>query len=494
MKKLVWILAFFTGAAFSLIFVSSFSEAQRTSSTPANSPSALPTLKAGDPLSAEAFVQLAKVVNPAVVNISTKTMPKNFNQRHRDPMLEMLERFYGFRGMPQQPTPQVSLGTGFLIREDGLIVTNNHVIAGADKIEVQLSDNDEKLYEASVVGLDERTDLALIRIKGKGFPTLALGSSAETQVGEWVAAFGNPYGQGHTMTKGIVSAKGRDISEINRFPLIQTDAPINPGNSGGPLVNLRGQVIGVNAAIDPRAQNIGFAIPIDEVKTIIPQLEKTGKVEVGYLGVELADLDPQSANALGLKDTEGAFVARVDQNSPAGKAGLQGYDVVVEFAGKKIKSSSELRNVVANTAIGSKAEMKVMREGRMKTLSVTIGERPQSMAAGILGQRSQRERNKATGDQAPFELGFKLANMTDSLRKEFNHADDVKKPVIVELELNSIAARAGLLVGDAIADVNRREVETASEALKNLRKGVNLLKVVRPGPRPAILFITIEAK
>ncbi|MGZ5280192.1 MAG: trypsin-like peptidase domain-containing protein, partial [Pseudobdellovibrionaceae bacterium] len=205
-----------------------------------------PQLKFGDPLPANAFVELAKMINPAVVNISTSTTPKmprggRGGMGGRDPFLDMLQEFYGFRAGPQgqmqNPKPQTALGTGFIIRDDGLIVTNNHVIAGADKIQVQLSEN-EKTYEAKLIGSDERTDLALIKIITKDkLPTVQLGSSKDLEVGEWVAAFGNPLGQGHTMTKGIISAKGRAIGEINKFPLIQTDTPINPGNSGGPLVN-----------------------------------------------------------------------------------------------------------------------------------------------------------------------------------------------------------------------------------------------------------------
>lgn len=482
MKKFLWLTSFFIFTISSIVFLGSYSEAQKAS--------AMPTLKFGDPLPANLFVELARVVNPAVVNISTKTLPRQMGRGQRDPFFDMLEQMYGLRAMPQQQRPQMSLGTGFIIREDGLIVTNNHVIAGADKIDVQLSEGSEKLYEATVVGSDDRTDIALIKIKGTGFPTVQLGSSKEAQVGEWVAAFGNPFGQGHTMTKGIISAKGRAISEINRFPLIQTDAPINPGNSGGPLVNIKGQVIGVNAAIDPRAQNIGFAIPIDEVKPLIPQLEKSGRIKKGYLGVELGDLDQRAAMALGLKDIEGAFVGRVEKNSPAGKAGLQPYDVMIEFGGKKIRNSSELRDMVADAAIGSSVETKVIREGRTKTLTINIVERPE----GVSPKRFAQEIKKYSGDAAAYELGFRMANMNDKLRKDFSVEDDVNKPVVVEVETQSIAAQAGMLPGDVVMDVNRKEVTTVADANKNLKKGTNLLKVLRPGQNPVMLFITMEAR
>ncbi len=336
--------------------------------------SKLPSLKMNDPLPVNAFVELAKLINPSIVNISTSSMPKR--GRMRDPMMDMLEQFYGFPMTPYN-RPQQSLGSGFIIREDGLIVTNNHVIAGADVIQVQLSESSTKLYEAKVIGGDERTDIALIKISHDGkLPAVSLGSSTELEVGEWVAAFGNPFGQGHSMAKGIISAKGRALSEINKFPLIQTDTPINPGNSGGPLVNLRGQVIGVNAAIDARAQGIGFAIPIDDVKTIIPQLEKNGQIVRGFLGVGLADLDAIAAKQLGLKDTDGAVVAGIERGSPADRSGLRIYDIVVKFNGKKVKSSDDLRDLVGDAKIGSKIDVEVLREGRPKKLSVLVGERP----------------------------------------------------------------------------------------------------------------------
>ena len=268
-----------------------------------------PALKLTDPLPGNLFVELAKAINPAVVNISTSVIPRG--RQRRDPMMEMLEQFYG---MPMQPPPggpggsgpagrpqRMGLGTGFIIRDDGLIVTNAHVINGADVVEVQLTENADKWYKAEVIGSDERTDIALIKIKpDEKLIVAALGDSSLSQVGEWVAAFGNPYGHGHTMTKGIISSLGREIGEINRLPLIQTDASINPGNSGGPLVNSKGLVIGVNSAIDARAQGIGFAIPIDEVKRIIPQLEKSGSIRKGYLGVVLGDVrSPHRARRLG---------------------------------------------------------------------------------------------------------------------------------------------------------------------------------------------------
>ena len=459
---------------------------------------AAPVLKLGEPLPANLFVELGRIANPAVVNISTKIKP--MLQPFRDPFFDMLEQFYGFQGqIPPQfgpgrgknrggtlgPARPHSLGTGFIIREDGLIVTNNHVIAGADEIDVQIDEKSEKSYRAVKIGSDDRTDIALIKIEGKNFPTLTLGSSADSQVGEWVAAFGNPYGQGHSMTKGIISAKGRDLTEINRFPMIQTDAPINPGNSGGPLVNSKGQVIGVNAAIDPRAQGIGFAIPIDEVKALLPQLEKTGHIKRGFLGVQLADLNPQAAAELGLDKPEGSLIISVERNSPAHKAGIRPYDVITDVNGKKIKHSMDLTNTVADAEIGSTLPFKIIREGKAKTLDVAISERLE------VSTRSKSVPKKFYGDRAPHDLGMTIVDANAEVRKEFDLEPDVNKPIIVDIENNSHAARAGFLPGDIILDVNRKEVSTAAEAMKLFKKGTNTVRLVR---QQATILVMFEVK
>jgi serine protease Do len=313
-------------------------------------------LKLGDPLPQNLFVELAKLVNPTVVNISTTVMPRaqnmpgrQFGGGLRDPFFDFFEQFMGPLGPAR---PQQSLGTGFIIRKDGLILTNNHVVEKADVIKVQLNENDKVLYEAEILGRDARTDIALIKINTKvNLAVAALGSSKTLQVGEWVAAFGNPFGHGHTMTKGIVSAIGRELNEINKLPFIQTDASINPGNSGGPLVNAKGEVVGVNTAIDARAQGIGFAIPIDEVKSILEVLEKDGMVRRGYLGVNMYPypLDPRNAAEIGLNTTEGALVIGTVPNSPAAKAGLKEYDLIIKFGLKEIKDSQDLMRAVQDS-------------------------------------------------------------------------------------------------------------------------------------------------
>lgn len=327
----------------------------------------LPTLKLNDPLPTNLFVELARAINPSVVNISTSALAKKMQ---KDPMQEMLERFYGIPsqedyGWNNKPR-RMGLGTGFIIREDGLIVTNAHVIREADIIEVQLTEGSEKQYKAEVIGLDQRTDIALIKIKPDVKLSVAsLGSSKNLEVGEWVAAFGNPYGHGHTMTKGIISSKGRTIQEINKIPLLQTDASINPGNSGGPLVNSKGQVIGVNSAIDARAQGIGFAIPIDEVKTILPQLELKGALPKAYLGISPEDLDNQTLMYLGLdEENRGSVILQIQPNGPADKAGLKVYDVLTEIDDKKIKNTQDLIDTIADKEPGKKIKIKFLRNNK----------------------------------------------------------------------------------------------------------------------------------
>ncbi|MGZ3772743.1 MAG: trypsin-like peptidase domain-containing protein [Pseudobdellovibrionaceae bacterium] len=453
-----------------------------------NLPKDPPKLKLGEAMPENLFVELAKAVNPAVVNISTTALPKNL-PRGRDPMLDMLEQLYGFRiqQSPQQQRPQqIGLGTGFIIREDGLIVTNNHVIEGADIINVQINEKSKEVYEATIVGRDQRTDIALIKITPKGkLPVAVLGSSGALEVGEWVAAFGNPFGHGHSMTKGIVSSKGRDITEINKIPLIQTDASINPGNSGGPLVNTKGQVIGVNSAIDARAQGIGFAIPIDEVKAIIPILESKGSIARGYIGAALGDIDPEAAEYYGLGEVRGAVITTMDPKGPAVKSGLKMYDIVTEFNGKPITNSLDLMDAVADATIGKPAKMKVMRNNRTVSLAVTIAERPEDKKI----KTTNKPKANQGGQKAPFNMGFTVSDPTPELSQEWGLPNEMKQPIVIETERSSPASKSGLRVGDVILDVNKKPVENAKEVLKNLKKGQNTLRIAR---NARIQIITIE--
>jgi serine protease Do len=448
--------------------------------------------KLGDPLPRNLFIELSKLINPTVVSITTTTNPRMRGGQGGggggDPLQEFLEQFWGAQGggggfmQPRPPQPMMALGTGFIIREDGLIVTNNHVVEQADIIKVQLDANSEKFYEAELIGRDSMTDIALIKIDAKKpLPYARLGSSKEVQVGEWVAAFGNPYGHAHTMTKGIVSALGREIAEINRVPFIQTDASINPGNSGGPLVNTEGLVIGVNTAIDARAQGIGFAIPIDSVKQVLEPLEKEGRIKRGYIGIGIGEISDEIAANLGMSEPKGIIVTQVQQGGAADKAGIRPYDIIVDFGGKKTDSPAELQNAVGATAIGSSAKAKIWRykeDGSHRELSmnVKVAENPED------GKKSgrTRETKKYFGQNAPFDLGFKTADYTAALAGDFHIPPEIPhNPVITEVTQGSKAALAGLQPGDVFLDINRQQVSKATDVIKLLKKGRNIIRLIR---------------
>lgn len=445
----------------------------------------LPKLKEGEPLPNDLFVKLGKLINPAVVNISTTYLPKRQTYPNRgyqnDPFFDFFEQFM----TPAQRQPAQSLGTGFVIREDGLILTNNHVIDKADVIKVQLDEKAETLFDAKVIGRDQKTDVALIKIDAKRPLTVArLGASSDLQVGEWVAAFGNPYGHGHSMTKGIISALGREIDEINLAPFIQTDASINPGNSGGPLVNTQGQVIGVNTAIDPRAQGIGFAIPIDYVKSILPQLEKDGGVKRGFIGIQMAEITDEIAASLGLKSRDGAFVMAVVPESPAAKAGFHEYDVIVEMNGQKCKSWRDVQRLIARASLGSELTAKVMRNNKPLTLKVKVGDQPAEL------RQAEGRGKRLEGQKTPFDFGFQVMDYSPELAQELGLPPLREKgPIVTAIEPDSRADRSHLSVGDVILDVNRKRVTKAKDLVKALNKDENLLRVLK---REGVFLIRIK--
>lgn len=485
--KRVFLVSSVLASALALTFVTGLeSDAQSLNTKP-------PTLKLADPLPGNLFVELARAVNPAVVNISTAATAQVMR---RDPYFEMLERFYGFPGQqrPDGRPTKVGLGTGFVVRDDGLIVTNAHVLRGADLVTVAF-DESGKTYEATIVGSDDRSDIALLKIKPDFKLTVAaLGTSANIQVGEWVAAFGNPFGHGHSMSKGIISSKGRSLGEINKFPLLQTDASINPGNSGGPLVNTRGEVIGVNSAIDARAQGIGFAIPIDEVKRIIPELEKNGRLRKGYLGVGLADVVSYNN-----EEMVGAGIRTLEAGGPAAKAGARQGDVVTEYDGKKVRTSNDLVDAVADTEPGKKVKMKLLRannsgKSREMEVTVTVAERPSPTEGGGWGgfmrprmSRGERGSTPPTvkSETVPHGLGFSVADPSPPLLEAFELPEGTKNPIIVDVE-DSANGFIGLEPGDVILEVNRSSVKSAKDVSKKLKKNGNVLKLAR-GSRIIIL-------
>ena len=322
----------------------------------------------------DSFPEMVDAVKPAVVNINTTQAAPRPGPRGADPRQEFLERYFG-ESLPREQ-PRQSLGSGLIVESDGYVLTNNHVVEGGRMIMVRLSDDEE--YEARVVGTDPRTDLALLKIQGRReFPVARLGDSDRLRVGEWVLAIGNPFGLQQTVTAGIVSAKGRVIGAGPYDDFIQTDAAINPGNSGGPLFNARGEVVGINSAIFSETGGsigIGFAIPINLAKALVPQLKAKGRVSRGWLGVAIAPVPPELAQKLG---RPGAMVAEVVPNGPAARAGLRPGDLIVAFQGQAIRRADELPRLTAKAAVGSEVELTLLRDGRELAVKVRLGELPE---------------------------------------------------------------------------------------------------------------------
>ena len=323
----------------------------------------------------DSFAPLVKEHMPTVVNISTQQVVKIRRQSpFGDPQMdEFFYRFFG--GAPQRQQVRKSLGSGFLISSDGYILTNNHVVDKATDIKVSLADG--RIFEAKLIGKAPDIDIALIKVEAQGLPSVQLGDSDRLDVGDWVVAIGNPFGLSHTVTAGIVSAKGRVIGIGPYDDLIQTDAAINPGNSGGPLFNTHGEVVGINTVIIAAGQNLGFSVPITMVKELLPSIKKKGKPDVGYLGVSAQPLDANLAAALGLEEPVGALITSVKEESPAAKAGLRRGDVIIELDGKKILDPGELPRMVAFGKIGKTITIKILRKSKTRELKAVIELRPE---------------------------------------------------------------------------------------------------------------------
>ena len=413
------------------------------------------------------FAPIASAAQPAVVNVSTTQTvrapggpqvgpgPGPFGEQ--DPFSEFFRRFF-----PQVPRSftQRALGSGVIIDPDGDIVTNAHVVKGADKVVVKLQDN--RQFDAKVVGIDEKTDVALLKIQSPHDLHMAtLGDSDKLQVGDWVVAIGNPFGLMETVTAGIVSAKGRVIGAGPYDDFIQTDASINPGNSGGPLLNLQAQVIGINSAIFSQSGGnigIGFAIPINLVKNVVEQLKAHGKVLRGWLGVAVQDVTPDLAKSFGLKETEGALVADVTPDSPAAHAGIQRGDIIVEYNGAHIAEAHVLPGLVAATKVGTTVPITVLRNGSPTKLSVTVAEMP----AGKEGPGGTQE--------SAADWGVQVSDITQDLAQQFN-LQTTEGVVITAVAPDSPADNAGLRPGDVISQVNRQPVRNADQYQRALTSG-----------------------
>ncbi|BHH85399.1 DegQ family serine endoprotease [Desulforhopalus sp. 52FAK] len=434
--------------------------------------------------SSKAFVNVVKKAKPAVVHIKVEktTTGKYHNSPGTEEMFNhpFFEQFFGpqFRQQKKQPSERVQRGqgSGFIINKKGYILTNNHVVEGADKISVTLSDKRE--FTGSIVGTDPQSDVALIKIDNAvNLPVLPLGDSSKLEVAEWVIAIGNPFGLSQTVTVGVVSATGRNSVGINEYEnFIQTDAAINPGNSGGPLINARGEAVGINTALFSRTggyMGIGFAIPINMAKSIEKQLKEYGKVTRGWLGVVIQNVDKDLADSFGLKQAGGILVSEVQKDSPASAAGIKRGDVIIELDGTVLDDVSDLRNRVALISPNSKTVLLVIRDGREKKIQVTIGEQPSDF--------NQQASNKNL--QSLEDYGLTLQELTKELAERFEY--EVESGLIVSnVEQGSPAAKAGMKPGQLVEEINRVPVNTLKdlrEVLGNAEESGKILLRVRSG-------------
>ncbi|MDI6783354.1 MAG: Do family serine endopeptidase [bacterium] len=423
----------------------------------------------------KAFIEVAKKVKPAVVNISIeKTVitrsgsPFGFSPFGDDDFFKQFEPFFR-RMVPPEVQKQIqrSLGSGVIVRENGYILTNNHMVKDLDpekdKITVTLADG-RKFTSVKAIGKDPKTDVAVIKVEGDNLPTAKLGDSSIVQVGQIVIAIGNPFGLAESVTQGIVSALGRSIGLADYEDYIQTDASINPGNSGGPLVNLRGEVIGINAAIStggaPQSAGIGFAIPINLAKKIMGDLIESGKVVRGWLGVQLnpTEIDEKMAKALGLGDKKGALIANVFEG-PAKEAGIESGDVIIEINGTAINSNTELRNLVAQAKVGDKVPVKLIRDGKEKTIIVKIAERTDEV--------------ELASKDAASKWGLTMQTFTKELASKMNIPFE-EGLLVTDIKTNSPADNAGLLKNDIILKVNNKPV-------KEIKEFIDIAKEIQPG-------------
>lgn len=445
------------------------------------------------------FTDLVEEASPAVVNISTRQkMPERAVAGQPGlPDLEglppMFREFFE-RSIPQIPRnpggrqrEAQSLGSGFIISPDGYIMTNNHVVADADEIIVRLSDRSE--LEAKLIGADPRSDVALLKVEGKDLPVVRLGKADDLKVGEWVLAIGSPFGFDHSVTAGIVSAKGRNLPSDSYVPFIQTDVAINPGNSGGPLFNLQGEVVGINSQIFTRSggfMGLSFAIPMEVAMQVADQLKADGKVTRGWLGVVIQEVNKDLAESFGLDKPAGALVAQVLEDGPADKGGLQVGDVILSLDGKPIVMSADLPHLVGGLKPGEKAELDVVRDGSRKKLNVTVGTLPEE------GQELASSGSAQSGERSNNRLGVTVVELTAEQKKGL----DLKGGVVVKEVLNGPAAMIGLRPGDVITHLNNQAIDSISaftQVAQDLPKNRSVsMRVLRQGRASFITFKLAE--
>lgn len=452
-----------------------------------NPPAAAPAPEPAAPvLPQQSFAPLVKKVLPAVVNISVteKSDVEGLSDRlpeafRGSPFDDFLKRFFDrhggegqaiphpFRGSPDEEggAKRIALGSGFIIDPSGYIVTNNHVVGEAAKVEVILQDNSK--YTARIVGRDPRTDIAVLKIKAdKSLPHVSFGDSNVAQVGDWVVAVGNPFGLGGSVTTGIISARGRDIHTGQFDDFLQIDAPINRGNSGGPTFNLNGEVIGINTAIyspNGGSVGIGFAVPSNVAKAVVTQLESSGKVSRGWLGVQIQEVTPAIAASLGLEGERGALVSVVTPNSPGAEAGLKQGDVVLSFNGSEVKQLRDLPRLVAATAPGSIAKIQVWRNGQSTELQIKLGEAPEN-------PRVAAAEDQSSGESRAEAIGLHFGALTGEMRRELRLGRDAHGVVITGVDDGSAAEAVGLSRGDVLVSINQQPVSTPEQAVQKLQE------------------------
>ena len=446
------------------------------------------------PLTSNIFVEIAKKQNPAVVSVRVKakktnhpSAPPGSPQNPKDQFRDFYDKFFRGQRPPNQQPPQGGMGSGFIIDPEGYVLTNNHVVAGGGELLVSLENDKE--YAATLVGADPKTDVALIKISrdngdSEPFPHLEMGDSDGLEVGEWVVAIGSPFGLTHTVTVGVVSAKSRNINAGPYDEFIQTDASINPGNSGGPLINIRGEVIGVNTAIISGPSGggnvgIGFAIPINLVKTIYRDLREKGTVTRGWLGVMIQKITPELAKAFELKDSDGALVGDVIPDGPAAAAGIKRGDVIVKFNGQEVKDMEQLPKIVAQTQPETEVDVEVIRAGKMEKLQVRIA---------ILKDPEQQVLAKAD------PLGMQVQDITPELAQSLK-LDTTEGVLVSDVTAGQPAAESGVKRGDVITEIDRSPVRNTGDYKRltsNIRQGRSALFLVRRGG--STIFIAVKVK
>jgi len=440
------------------------------------------------------FTELVEKQGAAVVNVSTTQIIHAPQMLQGMPNLPENDPFYEFfhRFAPQVPQEQESqsLGSGFIVSSDGYILTNAHVVDGADKITVRLTDKRE--FKAKVIGADKRTDVALLKIEAAGLPKVTLGNPEQVKVGEWVLAIGSPFGFDNSVTAGIVSAKGRSLPQENFVPFIQTDVAINPGNSGGPLFNMRGEVIGINSQIYSRSggyMGLSFSIPIDVAMDVVNQLRSTGKITRGRIGVTIQEVTRELAESFGLPKAGGALISGVEKGGPAEKAGVHASDVILKFDGKAVNSSADLPRIVAATRPGSKVSVQLWRKGNTLDVPLVVGEIKDE---GVVAQRGGSRGSTEGASESEIRLGLVVSELNEQQKAELQ----VEGGLIVE-DMKGPAARSQLQRGDVILAIGNTEIhgiEQFNEVLRREPHGRNIALLVRRAEGTLYVPIKLDEK